>query len=174
MLWIDAMTNQQKINLMLSDVGYWKDYWQVFVWVLDITDEECAGTGGYLPMVSPPEIRQLAHKIGCCHCYAGKKKHQKALRRLIRKLSKSYPDVLDAALDYTFEEISDCLAESIFFDGRMMRVKLQNGIVKERSVDDFPLLADATEDQLKNYRLLGYGIGIHWPELDEDLLVRNL
>ncbi len=38
----------------------------------------------------------------------------------------------------------------------------------------FPKLRDATPAQLASYRLVGRGIGIHWPELDEDLSVRAL
>lgn len=38
----------------------------------------------------------------------------------------------------------------------------------------FPTLRDATPAQLAAHRLVGHGIGIHWPELDEDLSVRGL
>jgi Protein of unknown function (DUF2442) len=38
----------------------------------------------------------------------------------------------------------------------------------------FPRLADATPDQLNNWRFIGQGEGIHWPELDEDILVEHL
>jgi hypothetical protein len=38
----------------------------------------------------------------------------------------------------------------------------------------FPSLANATKDQLKNYKLLGDGEGIHWPDIDEDLSVAGL
>ena len=38
----------------------------------------------------------------------------------------------------------------------------------------FPLLATAQPGQLNNYRLLGSGEGIHWPDLDEDLSVAGL
>ena len=38
----------------------------------------------------------------------------------------------------------------------------------------FPRLRDATPVQVASYRLVGSGIGIHWPELDEDLSVRAL
>lgn len=38
----------------------------------------------------------------------------------------------------------------------------------------FPRLLDATQAQLVNYRFIGNGIGIHWPDLDEDLSVPRL
>jgi uncharacterized protein DUF2442 len=38
----------------------------------------------------------------------------------------------------------------------------------------FPRLADATPDQRRNWRLIGRGQGIHWPEVDEDISVASL
>ena len=38
----------------------------------------------------------------------------------------------------------------------------------------FPRLADATESQRKNWRLIGSGQGIHWPDVDEDISVASL
>lgn len=35
-------------------------------------------------------------------------------------------------------------------------------------------MADATPEQLNNWRFIGDGKGIHWPELDEDILVEHL
>lgn len=38
----------------------------------------------------------------------------------------------------------------------------------------FPRLRDASETQRKNWRLIGKGIGVHWPEIDEDIAVETL
>jgi hypothetical protein len=38
----------------------------------------------------------------------------------------------------------------------------------------FPRLLRATPAQRSNYELLGEGLGIHWPEVDEDLSVAGL
>lgn len=38
----------------------------------------------------------------------------------------------------------------------------------------FPRLLNATAKQRSNFELLGGGIGIHWPEIDEDLSVDGL
>ena len=38
----------------------------------------------------------------------------------------------------------------------------------------FPRLLRATEEQRRNWELLGDGEGIHWPEIDEDLSVAGL
>jgi hypothetical protein len=38
----------------------------------------------------------------------------------------------------------------------------------------FPRLADATAEQRRNWRLIGRGHGIHWPDVDEDISVASL
>jgi Protein of unknown function (DUF2442) len=38
----------------------------------------------------------------------------------------------------------------------------------------FPRLLEANPDQRRNWRLIGRGHGIHWPELDEDISVASL
>src|SRR3954447_21386795 len=37
-----------------------------------------------------------------------------------------------------------------------------------------PRRADATSEQRKNWRLIGRGQGIHWPDVDEDISVASL
>ena len=38
----------------------------------------------------------------------------------------------------------------------------------------FPRLVDATPAQRRNWRLIGGGHGLHWPDVDEDLSVESL
>jgi Protein of unknown function (DUF2442) len=38
----------------------------------------------------------------------------------------------------------------------------------------FPRLAEATDEQRRNWRLIGRGHGIHWPDVDEDISVESL
>jgi len=38
----------------------------------------------------------------------------------------------------------------------------------------FPRLLEATEEQRRNWRLIGRGHGIHWPDVDEDISVATL
>lgn len=49
-------------------------------------------------------------------------------------------------------------------DAREIRVPLQW----------FPRLRDATDQERAEFRLIGQGVGIHWPQLDEDLSVAGL
>jgi hypothetical protein len=37
----------------------------------------------------------------------------------------------------------------------------------------FPRLMEASEDQRRNWRLIGGGHGIHWPDVDEDISVAS-
>ena len=38
----------------------------------------------------------------------------------------------------------------------------------------YPRLAHGTPEERSNYRLVGKGMGIHWPDLDEDIGVMGL
>src|SRR5438105_663296 len=38
----------------------------------------------------------------------------------------------------------------------------------------FPRLVHATPKERNKWRLIGKGVGIHWPDLDEDISIRNL
>ncbi|MEM7108865.1 MAG: DUF2442 domain-containing protein [Bacteroidota bacterium] len=35
------------------------------------------------------------------------------------------------------------------------------------------MLKKATQSQLNDYRLIGKGVGVHWPQLDEDLSLKG-
>ena len=38
----------------------------------------------------------------------------------------------------------------------------------------FPRLQAASKDERSNWRLIGGGVGIHWPDVDEDISVDGL
>ncbi len=65
------------------------------------------------------------------------------------------------ATDISF---SDDKMTIIFEDGRELSVPLEW----------FPRLREATLIQLLKWRFIGNGEGIHWEDLDEDILVENL
>jgi hypothetical protein len=66
------------------------------------------------------------------------------------------------------------LATNVRFDDNMLYVDLADGRVLGVPLEWFPALRDATLAQRRSWRLIGPGIGIHWPELDEDLSVQGL
>ena len=65
-------------------------------------------------------------------------------------------------------------AKSVEIAGGVMRVELEDGRRLEVPISWFPRLRKATPEQRRDLRLVGGGIGIHWPQLDEDLSVRGL
>jgi hypothetical protein len=56
-------------------------------------------------------------------------------------------------------EVSDVALTVELVDGRSVSVSLLW----------FPRLVDGTPDERANWRLIGRGEGIHWPDLDEDV-----
>ena len=53
-------------------------------------------------------------------------------------------------------------------------VHLEDGRTVSVPLEWFPKLRDASAEALMDWRLVGRGVGIHWPKLDEDLSVRAL
>ena len=53
-------------------------------------------------------------------------------------------------------------------------VHLSDGRTVSAPLAWFPRLLHGTAEQRNNWRLIGKGVGIHWPDLDEDISVRSL
>jgi len=66
------------------------------------------------------------------------------------------------------------MATDIWFDSLMMHVRLLDGREISVPLDWFPRLRDASDEQRKNWRLIGRGIGIHWEDIDEDISIASL
>jgi hypothetical protein len=66
------------------------------------------------------------------------------------------------------------LATSVRFDREMLLVLLSDGREIGVPLEWFPRLRDASPDQRGNWRLIGKGVGIHWPDMDEDISVPGL
>jgi Protein of unknown function (DUF2442) len=58
-------------------------------------------------------------------------------------------------------------------DDRLV-VTLADGRELSAPLTWFPRLLDASNDQRRNWRLIGRGQGIHWPDVDEDISVASL
>jgi hypothetical protein len=69
---------------------------------------------------------------------------------------------------------TSALAKSIDFTDDLMNVHLMDGRVIGVPLAWFPRLLAATPKQRKKYEIGGGGIGLHWPDLDEDLSVAGL
>lgn len=55
-----------------------------------------------------------------------------------------------------------------------MMVRLVDGREIAVPIDWFPRLRDASDNERNNWRLIGGGEGIHWEDIDEDILVEGL
>jgi hypothetical protein len=66
------------------------------------------------------------------------------------------------------------LAKSVDFDETMMRVTFTDGRVLGVPLAWFPALREATPEQRARYEIGGGGVGLHWPDLDEDLSIAGL
>lgn len=55
----------------------------------------------------------------------------------------------------------------------LLAIVLNNGDVLQARISNYERLKKAREAQLKQWRLIGGGIGIHWEALDEDLSLRG-
>ncbi|MDH7513823.1 MAG: DUF2442 domain-containing protein [Clostridiales bacterium] len=69
---------------------------------------------------------------------------------------------------------SEIMATDVNFDKNIMHVRLKDGRQISVPLEWFPRLRDATPKQRKNWRLIAKGVGIHWPDLDEDISVSAL
>lgn len=69
---------------------------------------------------------------------------------------------------------AEAIAMDVGVTEDQLRVALTDG--REISVPLlwFPRLWDATPAQRANWRLIGHGQGIHWPDVDEDIAVASL
>jgi len=55
-----------------------------------------------------------------------------------------------------------------------LRVRLDDGGELAVRLAWFPRLRNASAEQLAQYRPIGRGVGIHWPDLDEDISIEGL
>jgi hypothetical protein len=65
-------------------------------------------------------------------------------------------------------------ATEVWFKNLQMIVRLDDGREIAIPIDWFPRLRDASDQQRNNWRLVGGGEGIHWEDIDEDILVEGL
>jgi hypothetical protein len=65
-------------------------------------------------------------------------------------------------------------AVNLSFSEEKMTLFMEDGREIRIPLEWFPRLREATKVQLENWRFIGNGEGIHWEELDEDLLVSEL
>jgi len=65
-------------------------------------------------------------------------------------------------------------AEHVRVTDRALIVELRDGRVVSVPLRWYPRLAEASPRERRRWELLGPGVGIHWPDLDEDISVEGL
>ena len=65
-------------------------------------------------------------------------------------------------------------ASNVRADDDVLTVELSDGRVLSVPVAWYPRLSHGTVEERNNWRLIGAGRGIHWPDLDEDISVEGL
>ncbi len=71
-------------------------------------------------------------------------------------------------------DLSNALAQHVHVTDEALSVDLRDGRTVSVPILWFPRLVNGTPQERANWRLLGGGHGIHWPDLDEDISVENL
>ncbi|MEO8883869.1 MAG: DUF2442 domain-containing protein [Devosia sp.] len=69
---------------------------------------------------------------------------------------------------------ADPIATEVSVDDTSLRVVLEDGRELSVPLAWFPRLRDADPAQRSNWRFIGRGEGIHWPDVDEDISVLGL
>ncbi len=84
------------------------------------------------------------------------------------------PTVLRVGMSSLITELQKTKVTEVQVTEDTLTVDLADGRTVAVPVEWFPRLAHGTPQELSNWRLIGRGAGIHWPDLDEDISLDNL
>jgi Protein of unknown function (DUF2442) len=71
-------------------------------------------------------------------------------------------------------DITEARAQRISITDELLSVELADGRTITAPIVWYPRLAHATHAERSNWRLIGGGEGIQWPDIDEDISVAGL
>ena len=71
-------------------------------------------------------------------------------------------------------EVKEALAQAVTVTDESLVVDLIDGRTLSVPLAWYPRLYHASSEERGNWRLVGRGEGIHWPDLDEDVSVAGL
>lgn len=71
-------------------------------------------------------------------------------------------------------QLREAMAQGLSVSDDALVVDLADGRTITAPLAWFPRLAHGTPAEWANWRLIGGGEGIHWPDLDEDISVESL
>jgi hypothetical protein len=72
------------------------------------------------------------------------------------------------------KQLRQALAQDLSVTEDALSVDLSDGRTITVPLAWFPRLAHGTPEERANWRFVGHGEGIHWPELDEDIGIASL
>jgi Protein of unknown function (DUF2442) len=68
----------------------------------------------------------------------------------------------------------DATAVDVVITAERLTVILAGGRELSAPLAWFPRLLEATDAERQKWRLIGRGLGIHWPDMDEDISIASL
>ena len=71
-------------------------------------------------------------------------------------------------------DVSEARAQNVSLTEAALVVELIDGRTITVPLIWYPRLAHGTLDERANWRLIGEGEGLHWPDLDEDISAENI
>ena len=71
-------------------------------------------------------------------------------------------------------ELQDIAIQDVVTTDDSLIVDLRDGRTITVPLAWYPRLLHGTVEERRHWRLIGRGVGIHWPDLDEDLSVEGL
>lgn len=71
-------------------------------------------------------------------------------------------------------EVSPATVTDVEVGDDSLTAQLSDGRTVTAPLAWYPRLLNGTEGERRNWRLIGGGEGVHWPDLDEDISVINL
>lgn len=71
-------------------------------------------------------------------------------------------------------DLGQARAQSILVTGDALVVELVDGRTLTVPLAWYPRLLHGTPTERAHWRLIGNGMGVHWPDLDEDISVEGL
>ncbi|NET50694.1 MAG: DUF2442 domain-containing protein, partial [Merismopedia sp. SIO2A8] len=74
----------------------------------------------------------------------------------------------------TIDRIDSQTVKRVEVTDEFLTVNLMDGRVISAPVTWYPRLLNASQAERENWRLTGGKTGIHWPDLDEDISIRNI
>ena len=69
---------------------------------------------------------------------------------------------------------AEAKAQNVSVTADTLAVDLSDGRTISVPLAWFPRLLHGTPEERNNWRFIGGGVGVHWPDLDEDISVKNL